>query len=99
MSCALRVPFKYATLNMTEVGRGATTAVCPRRVTFQYYDQPFCRPKGDKLKHKPETLGEVVDGNRCDLTLLLRGARHLTADSAGREGTLAADGAAQSCWC
>ena len=35
------------------------------RVTFQYYDQPFCRPKGDKLKHKPETLGEVVDGNRC----------------------------------
>ena len=33
------------------------------RVTFQYYDQPFCRPEGD-LKHKPETLGEVVDGNR-----------------------------------
>ena len=37
-------------------------------MTFQYYDQPFCRPKGDKLKHKPETLGEVVDGNRCDVT-------------------------------
>ena len=34
-------------------------------MTFQYYDQPFCRPKGDRLKHKPETLGEVVDGNRC----------------------------------
>jgi hypothetical protein len=32
--------------------------------TYQYYNLPFCRPKGDKLKHKREGLGEVVDGNR-----------------------------------
>jgi transmembrane 9 superfamily member 3 len=32
--------------------------------TYQYYDLPFCRPKGDKLKHKRAGLGEVVDGNR-----------------------------------
>ncbi|KAK9803242.1 hypothetical protein WJX73_008999 [Symbiochloris irregularis] len=31
--------------------------------TYQFYDLPFCRP-ADGLKHKPETLGEVVDGNR-----------------------------------
>lgn len=26
-----------------------------------YYDLPFCRPSA-KLKHKPEGLGEVVEG-------------------------------------
>ncbi|KAK9806376.1 hypothetical protein WJX72_012132 [[Myrmecia] bisecta] len=31
--------------------------------TYQYFDLPFCRPP-DGLEHKPETLGEVVDGNR-----------------------------------
>ncbi|KAA6422087.1 MAG: phagocytic receptor 1b-like [Trebouxia sp. A1-2] len=31
--------------------------------TYQYYDLPFCRTP-DGLEHKPETLGEVVDGNR-----------------------------------
>eukprot|EP00891_Asterochloris_glomerata_P007011 jgi/Astpho2/7011/Aster-01865 len=36
--------------------------------TYQYYDLPFCRPP-DGLEHKPETLGEVVDGNRLINTL------------------------------
>ncbi|CAL5227062.1 g9965 [Coccomyxa viridis] len=35
--------------------------------TYQYYDLPFCRPEGG-LEHKPETLGEVVDGNRLIMT-------------------------------
>eukprot|EP00884_Botryococcus_braunii_P021685 jgi/Botrbrau1/81/Bobra.0022s0071.1 len=35
--------------------------------TYQYYDMPFCRPP-EGLKHKPETLGEVVDGNRLIAT-------------------------------
>lgn len=30
--------------------------------TYMYYDLPLCRP--DTLQHKPESLGEVVDGNR-----------------------------------
>ena len=31
--------------------------------TYQYYNLPFCKPaKGEK--YKPESLGEVVDGNR-----------------------------------
>jgi hypothetical protein len=31
--------------------------------TYEYYSLPFCRTP-DGLEHKPETLGEVVDGNR-----------------------------------
>lgn len=32
-----------------------------------YYDLPFCQP-ADGLKHKPEGLGEVVEGNRLIAT-------------------------------
>jgi len=31
--------------------------------TYMYYDLPFCRPV-DGIEHKPEYLGEVIDGNR-----------------------------------
>eukprot|EP00271_Cylindrocystis_brebissonii_P004202 TRINITY_DN157_c0_g2_i2.p1 TRINITY_DN157_c0_g2~~TRINITY_DN157_c0_g2_i2.p1 ORF type:complete len:611 (-),score=90.12 TRINITY_DN157_c0_g2_i2:1534-3366(-) len=30
--------------------------------TYQYYDLPFCQP--DKMMHKPEDLGEVIEGDR-----------------------------------
>jgi hypothetical protein len=30
--------------------------------TYMYYDLPFCRPA--EMIHKPESLGEVVEGNR-----------------------------------
>ena len=45
--------------------------------TYQYYDLPFCRPKGDKLKHKRAGLGEVVDGNRLvGISMQHAAARH-----------------------
>ena len=34
-----------------------------RSETYQYYNLPFCHPE-EGVHHKPETLGEVVDGNR-----------------------------------
>eukprot|EP00897_Mesotaenium_endlicherianum_P009077 jgi/Mesen1/8198/ME000442S07474 len=35
--------------------------------TYQYYDLPFCPP--EDIKHKPEDLGEVIEGDRLVTTM------------------------------